>query len=50
MALLALVGQGQLIPAILLWGVIGVGIGMYNPQSASFYQRLVPDALRGLVA
>lgn len=46
---LGLVGRGQLIPAIIAWGVVGLGIGMYNPQSGALYQRLVPDELRGRV-
>lgn len=44
-----LLGHGQLIPAILAWGAVGLGIGLYNPQSGALYQRLVPDELRGRV-
>lgn len=45
----ALIGRGQLIPAMIAWGAVGLGIGMYNPQSSALYQRLVPDELRGRV-
>lgn len=49
MVIFGLLGHGQLIPAMIAWGAVGLGIGMYNPQSGALYQRLVPDELRGRV-
>lgn len=49
MAAFGLLGRGQLIPAMIAWGAVGLGIGIYNPQSNALYQRLVPDELRGRV-
>jgi MFS family permease len=49
MMALSLVGQGQLALAVAAWGVVGMGVGMFNPQSGALYQRLVPDELRGRV-
>jgi len=45
----SLVGEGQIALAAAIIFVIGLGIGLFNPQNATIYQRLVPDNLRGRV-
>ncbi|HLN60065.1 MAG TPA: MFS transporter [Symbiobacteriaceae bacterium] len=40
---------GHLLWAIGLWGLAGVGIGLFNPVSAAIYHQVVPDQLRGRV-
>jgi MFS family permease len=46
---LALLGRGQLLLALAAYGVLGLGIGLYVPQTGALYQQLVPDELRGRV-
>lgn len=46
---MALVGQGQIWLALLLWFVNGLTIGFFNPQNATLHQRMVPADLRGRV-
>lgn len=46
---LSLLGEGQVLPAMLLIGLNGLQIGYFNPQNSALYQRMVPDNLRGRV-